>query len=94
MQAVKIFHLGGVDALHGSDEGVAPDHVQGGDAEHALGVEGARLLEDLARDGDRGVHRVGDDGDHGLGASLRRRNQSQCYNKITMARSLSEVTRK
>ena len=66
----RTVHLGRVDVLHGADECVRANHIQGGDTEHTLGVQSASLLEDLTGDGDCGVDRVGDDGNHGLGTHL------------------------
>ena len=49
---------------------LGPDHVKCGDAKDTLGVEDARLLEDLGSDRDGGVDWIGDDEKHGLGTKF------------------------
>ena len=63
-------HLGGVEALQVPDESVGPDNVKGRHAEDLLGIEAASLLVNLASNGDSGVDRVGDDGNHCIGTNL------------------------
>ena len=62
--------LAHVETLELGHERVGAHHVQRGHAEHAVWREHVVLLEYLARDRHRRVHRVGDDTDERLGARL------------------------
>ena len=63
-------HVVHVQALGLRDEGVGAHDVQGGHAEHLLGVVRALLLEHLRGDGHGGVHRVRNDVHERAGAVL------------------------
>lgn len=62
--------LGGGLAGDLRDEGLGTDNIKGGDTEEALGVKDALGLEDLSRDRDGRVDRVGDDKDESVGGNL------------------------
>jgi hypothetical protein len=59
---------GTIDSV-GSD-GVGTEDIKGGDTEELLRVVSTLLLEDLSPDGNHGVHRVGDDEERSVRASL------------------------
>lgn len=52
------------------NEGLSTDDIEGGDTEELLGVKDTGLLENFGGDGNRGVDRVGNDEDEGLGSVL------------------------
>ena len=62
--------LGHIKFLVLGNKGVGTDDVQGGDAEEPLLVVDPLGLQGLGEDRHGGVHRVGDDQEHGLRAGL------------------------
>jgi len=52
------------------DEGVSAHHVKSGDTEQSLLVIHTSLLQHISEQRDGGVHGVGDDEEHGIGAVL------------------------
>ena len=53
-----------------TNEGVGSNNIKSGHTKNSVGIVHTSLLEDLSGDGNGGVNRVGDDGNHSLGADL------------------------
>jgi len=60
----------GLSTLDSAQKGRSPNNVQSGNTEQPLGVKDTVLLQDLGKDGNGRVDRVGDDEDHGGGGVL------------------------
>ena len=60
----------GLSTLDSAQKGRSPNNVQSGNTEQPLGVKDTVLLQDLGKDGNGRVDRVGDDQDERLGTSF------------------------
>jgi hypothetical protein len=60
----------GLSTLDSAQKGRSPNNVQSGHTKQPLGVKDTVLLQDLGKDGNGRVDRVGDDEDHGRGGVL------------------------